>query len=191
MPSHCYLKPPPFTSHENIAQLITTHYPVTNINPQYVKFLGGFDDHNYYVKGSPVGGGDSTKEFVFKVMVETDPSYFDALTKLMCHLNKEGINVSLPVASINGKIEFTVPLKKSHIVKQEAEDDTDYTGLLLTYLPGNILSSVQRSPKLLYNIGRFIGRLNSVLQVSNAYSYVCIVDCNCIFFLSQKKLCHF
>lgn len=149
---------------------------MTNINPQSIKFLGGFDDHNYYVKGSPAGSGNSTKEFVFKVMVETDPSYFDAMAKLMCHLNKEGINASLPIASTINNIEFTVPLKRSHIVKQEAEDDIDYTGLLLTYLPGNILSSVQRSPKLLYNIGEFVGRLNSLLQVR----YVCIVDCNYI-----------
>ena len=165
MPSYCYLKPPPFTSNENIAQVITTCYPVTNINPQSIKFLGGFDDHNYYVKGSPVGS-DSIKEFVFKVMVGTDPNYFDAMTKLMLHLNKEGINVTLPVASMNNNIEFAVPLKKSHIVKQKVEDDRDYTGFLLTYLPGSILSSLQRSPKLLYNIGGLVGNLNSVLQVS-------------------------
>ena len=173
MPSYCYLKPPPFTSHENIAQLVTTYYPVTNINPQSIKFLGGFDDHNYYVKGSRVSGGDSMKEFVFKVMVETDPNYFDAMTQLMCHLNKEGINASLPIASTNNNIEFTVPLTKSHIINQEVEDDTDYTGLLLTYLPGNILSSVQRSPKLLYSIGGFVGGLNSVLQVSTVIHRYC------------------
>ena len=161
----CCSQPPPFTSNENIAQLITAYYPVTNINPQSIKLLGGFYDHNYYVKGSTVGS-DSIKEFVFKVMVETDPDYFDAMTKLMFHLNKEGVNVPLPIASINDSIEFTVPFKKSHIVKREVEDDTDYTGFLLTYLPGNMLPSVQPSPKLLYSIGEVIGKLNSVLQVS-------------------------
>ena len=186
VPRYCYLKPPPFTSNENIAQLITAYYPVTKINPQSIKFLGGFDDHIYYVKGSTVGS-DSIKEFVFKVMVETDPDYFDAMTKLMVHLNKEGINVPFPIASINDNIEFTVPLKKSHIVKREVEDDTDYTGFLLTYLPGNILSSVQRSPKLLYNIGGFVGRLNSVLQVSKyIYSYVTVVLTVATMFLKRN-----
>ena len=83
----------------------------------------------------------------------------------MLHLNKEGINVTLPVKCSN--TEHSVPLKRSSIIEQEADDDVNYTGLLLTYLPGNILSSIQRrTPKLLYDIGTFVGRLNSVFQVS-------------------------
>lgn len=164
MRNYCYLQPPPLMSNESTAQLVKAYYPVNNINPHSIKFLGGFDDHNYYVKGLPVGH-DDTKEFVFKVMVENDSNYFDAMTKLMLHLNKEGINASLPIKSSNNSTEYTVLLKKSLIVKQDVEEDVDYTGLLLTYLPGSILSSVQRSPKLLYNIGGFVGKLNSVLQV--------------------------
>ena len=108
--------------------------------------------------------GNSLKEFVFKVMVENDSNYFDAMTKLMLHLSKEGISTSLPVKSVND-FKYAVPLKRSLILQQEVEDDTDYTGLLLTYLPGSILSSTQRSPKLLYDVGAFVGKLNSVLQV--------------------------
>ena len=155
----------PFMSNEKIARLVKAHYPVTNIDPQSIRFLNGFEDLNYYVKGSPVGNDSSLKEFVFKLTVENDPNYFDATIKLMLHLNKEGINVSLPVKSINSSVDYAVPLKKSLIVEQEIEDDVDYTGLLLTYLPGNILSRVQRSPRLLYSIGEFVGRLTSVLQV--------------------------
>ena len=151
-------------SSEKVAQFVKAHYPVTNINPQSIKFLDGFEDHNYYVKGS---NGGSIKEFVFKVMSKSDSNHFDAITKLMLHLNKEGINVSLPIKSINSNGEYTTPLKKSAIVEQRTEDDVDYTCMLLTYLPGSILSRVQRSPRLLYSIGEFVGRLNSMLQVSN------------------------
>ena len=103
-------------------------------------------------------------------MVENDSNHFDATTKLMIHLNKEGINVTLPVKSINKNFEYAVNLKKSLILEQEVEDDTDYTGLLLTYLPGTILCRTQRSTKLLYSIGSFVGELNSVLQVSRKYT---------------------
>ena len=164
IPSCCYCNPPPFISNENVAQLVKAYYPVTNINPQSVKFLGGFYDRNYYIKGS-LEDDNSLKEFVFKVMVENDSNYFDAMTKLMLHLNKEGINASLPVKSVNNNFKYAVPLKRSLILQQEVADDTDYTGLLLTYLPGNILSSTQRSPKLLYDVGAFVGKLNLVLQV--------------------------
>ena len=163
MPSCCYCNPPLFISNENVARLVKAYYPITNINPQSIKFLGGFYDHNYYIKGSLVDD-NSLKEFVFKVMVENDSNYFDAMTKLMLHLNKEGISASLPVKSVNG-FKYAVPLKGSLILQQEVEDDTDYTGLLLTYLPGNTLSSTQRSSKLLYDVGTFVGKLNSVLQV--------------------------
>lgn len=169
MPNCSYLQPPPFISSEKVAWLVKANYPMTNINPQSIKFLGGFDDHIYYLKGSLVND-DSLKEFIFKVMVENDPNYFDAMLKLMLHLNKEGINASLPVKSINGNFEYTVPLKKSLILEQEIEQDVDYTSLLLTYLPGNILSSIQRPPKLLYDIGTFVGKLNSVLQVNNTHN---------------------
>ena len=157
-------------SNENVARLIKAYYPVTSINTQSIKFLDGSNDHNYYVKGSRMDC-DIVNEFLFKVMVENDSNHFDAMTKLMFHLKKEGINVPLPVMSVNTN-EYTVPLKKSLIVEQEVED-VDYTGLLLTYLPGNILSSVQRSPKLLYNIGEFVGKLNSVLQVCIYTIYAC------------------
>ena len=104
--------------------------------------------------------------YTFRVMVETDPDYYAALTKLMLHINKEGISVTVPVQSTNNSTEYTVPLKKSYMTEKQFDDDVDYTGLLLTYLPGNTLSQVQRSPKLLYNIGEFTGRLSTVLQVS-------------------------
>ena len=171
VPSYCYFTPPPFISNENVAQLVKAYYPITNVNPQSIKFLGGFDDHNYYIKGSLVDG-NSPKEFIFKVMVENDSNYFDAMTKLMLHLNKEGINASLPVKSINNNFKYAVPLKRSLILQQEVEEDTDYTGLLLTYLPGNILSSVQQSPKLLHDVGAFVGKLNTVLQVT--YLFICM-----------------
>ena len=150
---------------ERVAQLVKESYPVTNINPHSIKFLGGFDDHIYYLKGFPVGSNE-IQEYVFRVMLETDSNYYDALTKLILHIRKEGINVSIPVQSIRSSTDYTVPLKKSYMIEKQLDDDVEYTGLLLTYLPGNVLSRVQRSPRLLYNIGEYVGRLNTAMQVN-------------------------
>jgi len=159
---------PPSLPNDRVAQLIQSSYPVTDVTPHSVHLLDGFDDCNYLLKGS-LTGSNAKKEYIFKVMVENDPNYFDAITKLMHHINQEGFKISLPVQSLNGKRD-TIFLKKSFLAQKELQDDVTYGGLLLNYLPGNILSKVDRSPTLLYNIGTNVGKLSTVLLVS-----VCII----------------
>lgn len=163
--SYCFPALPRLSS-ERISQLVTAFYPVVNVDPYSIKFLGGFDDYIYYVRGSLVGSS-GVQEYTFKVMVENDANYYDAITKLMLHIRKEGINISVPVQTNNSSVQYTVRLKKNYVIEKELKDDVEYTGLLLTYLPGRVLPEVpQLSPRLLYNIGEFAGRLNAVLQVS-------------------------
>jgi len=155
---------PPALPNNRIAQLIQSTYPITNVAPNSVRLLGGFDDCNYLLKGKPTGGScDATNEYIFKVMVENDPDYFDAITKLMRHIEREGIRTSVPIETLSNK--DTMFLKKSFLVQKELQDDITYGGLLLNYLPGNILSEIDRSPRLLYDIGTSVGKLSSVLQV--------------------------
>ncbi|XP_065888642.1 hydroxylysine kinase-like isoform X2 [Dysidea avara] len=153
----------PLMSNERVAQVIQTSYPVTNIIPDSIWLLDGYDDRNYYLKGSPAGQ-KVTKEYVFKVMTENDPNYFDAITKLMYFITKEGFKVPLPVQPLNCK--DAIFLKKSFLVQKELQDqdDTTYGGLLLNYLPGRPLSEVDRSPRLLYSIGASVGKLSTMLQ---------------------------
>ena len=153
---------PPTLPNNRVAQLIQSSYPITNITTHSVQLLDGFEDCNYLFKGSLMGN-NATKEYIFKMMVESNPDYFDAITKLMHHISKEGFKISLPVPSHNNK--DTIFLKKSYLVQKESQDDVTYGGLLLNYLPGNVLSEVDRSPRLLYSIGTNVGKLSTVLQV--------------------------
>jgi len=153
---------PPILSTERVGQVIQTSYPVENIIPDSIQLLDGYKDRNYYVKGIPVESY-VTKEYVFKIMSESDPNYFDAITKLMYFINKEGFKTSLPIESLSN--DNAMFFKKSFLVQEELPDEITYGGLLLNYLPGSTLSEVDRSPRLLYNIGVIVGKLSSALQV--------------------------
>ena len=153
---------PPLLSNERVAQVIQASYPVANINTESIQLLDGYDDRNYYVQGTPVGSS-SSKEYVFKTMVANDPSYFDAITKLMYFIDKEGFKTPLPIQSLTN--EDSVLFKKSYLIEKELQNDVTYGGLLLKYLPGNTLWDVDRSPRLLYDIGAQVGKLSTVLQV--------------------------
>jgi len=152
--------PPPSLSKNRVAQLIQSSYPII---PHSIHLMNGSDDCNYLVKGSLIGD-NARKEYIFKVMIENNPDYFDAITKLMYHINQEGFKVPLPVQPLNNN-KNAIFLKKSFLIQKEVQDDVTYGGLLLNYLPGSILSEVDRSPKLLYNIGTSVGKLSTVLQV--------------------------
>lgn len=163
---------PPVLSNKRVTELVQTHYLVSNIDSGSVKLLRGYEDRNYYLKECPTRSGnskDDCKEYVFKVMNRKDsqfPEFFDALSKLMLFINAEGLTCSLPVQPTtvpNGT--FIVPLKKSFMLQTDMEEDCTYVGILLTYLPGQILSEVERSPKLLYSVGEFVGKLITSLQV--------------------------
>ena len=154
---------PPSLSNNRVAQLIQSSYPIANVTPHSVHLLDGFDDCNYLLKGNLIGS-NAKKEYIFKVMAENDPEYFDAITKLMYYINQEGFRISLPIQSLNGNKD-TIFLEKSFLAQKESQDDITYGGLLLNYLPGNILSEVDRSPRLLYSIGTSVGKLSTVLQV--------------------------
>ena len=139
---------------------------------EFLKLLSGYEDRNYYIKECPTRSSnnkDNYKEYVFKVINRKDsqfPEFFDALSKLMFFINAEGLSCSFPVQPTTvPKGIFSIPLKRSFMLQTDIEEDCTYTSILLTYLPGKIMSEVEISPKLLYSVGEFIGKLITSLQV--------------------------
>ena len=57
------------------------------------------------------------------------------------------------------------PLKRSFILQSHVEEDCTYVGMMLTYLPGQTMAEIERSPTLLYDVGKFVGKLITSLQV--------------------------
>jgi len=162
---------PPVISNERVAQIVQAHYTVSSIDPSSIKLLHGYEDRNYYIKEfcTDAENSNSSKEYVFKVMNQKDsqfPDLFDALSKLMFFINAEGLNCPLPLQPVDvpeGK--FIIHLKKSYMLEAKMKMDITYVGFLLTYVPGVPISEVECSPKFLYSIGEFVGKLSTLLQV--------------------------
>ena len=176
---------PPKLSNERVAQIVQSHYTVAPIDPACIKLLHGYEDRNYYVKEmcAATDSTRSSKEYVLKVINQKDsmfPDFFDALSKLMFFINAEGFNCSLPLQPVDvpeGK--FIIDLKKSHMLDTQLRVDTVYVGFLLTYVPGVPISEVECTPKFLYSVGEFVGKLSTSLQVCKCrvYMFVCAGAC--------------
>ena len=161
---------PPVLSNMRVTELVQAHYALPNVDVNSIELMSGYEDRNYYLKlCSMRNHNDKVEEYVFKVMNRKDsqfPEFFDALTKLMFFIQAEGYVCSLPVQpNIVADDTFIIPLKKSYMLQNDFEEDCTYVGILLTYLPGKTMSMIEPSPKLLYNVGEFVGKFITSLQV--------------------------
>ena len=159
---------PPVLSNKRVAELVQTNYAISHVDVDSIKLLNGYEDRNYYLKACCRNGED--KEYVFKMVNKKDsqyPEYFDALSKLMFFIKAEGLTCSLPIQPIGVPGgTYIIHLKKSFMLQVDIEEDCLYVGILLTYLHGQIMSEIeQSSPKLLYKVGEFVGKLSTSLQV--------------------------
>ena len=160
---------PPVLSNKRVSELVQRHYAISNVDPSSIKLLDGYEDRNYYLKGYPDNGAGEGEEYVFKVMNRKDsqfPEFFDALSKLMFFIKREGLTCSLPIQPTTVPDgTFIFPLKRSFMLQRDVEEDCTYVGMMLTYLPGQIMAEIERSPQLLYDVGKFVGKLITSLQV--------------------------
>jgi len=182
---------PPVISNERVAQIVQAHYTVSSIDSSTIKLLHGYEDRNYYIKELCTDiESYNSKEYVFKVVNQKDskfPDLFDALSKLMFFIKAEGINSPLPLQPVDVPEEnFIIHLKKSYMLGTKIKNDVTYVGFLLTYVPGVPISEVECSPKFLYSIGEFVGKLSTLLQVCSQHVVCCV--CGPILCLMHKLL---
>ena len=158
---------PPVLSNKRVSELVQGHYVISNVDPSSIKLLDGYEDQNYYLKGCPSNG--EGEEYVFKVMNRKNsqvPEFFDAMSKLMFFIKRKGFNCSVPVQpNTIPDGTFIFPLKRSFMLQRDVEEDCTYVGMMLTYLPGQTMAEIERSPVLFYDVGKFVGKLITSLQV--------------------------
>ena len=145
---------PPVLSNKRVTDIVQIHYAISNVDPNSIKLLSGYEDRNYYLKvRSSRGEGE---EYVFKVINRKDsqfPEFFDALSRLMLFIKAEGLTCSLPIKPTTVPDDtYFIPLKKSFMLKTDIEEDCTYVGILLTYLHGQTMSEIEQSPNLLYHV---------------------------------------
>ena len=158
---------PPVLCNKRVAELVQTHYAIQNVDISSIKLLSGYEDRNYYLK--VCSSSSESEEYIFKMVNRKDsqfPEFFDALSKLMLFIKAEGLTCSLPIKPTTVPDgAYIIPLKKSFMLETDIEEDCTYVGILLTYLRGKTMSEIEQSPKLLYDVGEFVGKLITSLQV--------------------------
>lgn len=94
--------------------------------------------------------------YVLKIVNSTDTKkekFFDAQTQILLFLRQQGVECPKPVMNIYGKYHKALKIgKEMHLVK------------LFEFLPGEIFSSVPKTPNLFYQAGEFVALIDNALK---------------------------
>jgi len=148
----------------------------------HVKEFVSYDDRNFYLRGALPdhsnkhdSGGPQEKEseFVLKILNHADSeniSYVNAQNEIMLHLNKHGFACPVPAKSLDGEYTVECELKSSETEGDKGKADEQETPLrvyavrLLSFVPGKLVKDVQCTPDLLFDLGRYVAKMNKALQ---------------------------
>lgn len=145
---------------EDVHRLVRTFY---NLEVISVKELNSYDDRNFFVKVKddsvlPNVSDRCPHGYLLKVLNSLDSkasALIDAQNQMMLYLSQHGILCPRPVQNIERKLMALTKLNGGE-VKNIVR--------LLTYIPGDILASVDYTPNLLYQIGEMVAKTDLALM---------------------------
>ena len=179
-------RPPDLCAHA-VAELICKLFPFKEVEEYSVNQLESYDDRNFYFCGDlerefqTLGNGikSDSREFVFKLSNPLLASYevTEGLNAIMQHLNQEGFNCPLPLKGRKGSEIENV--SESQLIETQRNNsvcgnERIFCARVLTFIPGELMDRVNEhclTPQLLYNIGNFVGRMDTALQVTLTCMY--------------------
>ena len=163
-----------------------------------VKEFVSYEDRNFYFKGvlpnqKNKQGNSTEDEFVLKILNHVDSeniSYVNAQNALLLYLKEHGFVCPIPMRSLSDKL--TMECELSSYGLSVSEENANIQKLprrisavrLLSYVPGKLLKDVRCTNDLLFNLGRYIAKMNKVLKVQNFFWLGCC--CCCCFFFFNK-----
>ncbi|CAG2229684.1 AGPHD1 [Mytilus edulis] len=129
--------------------------------------LNSFDDRNYHITVDPVIKNAYIKDFnktgyVLKVLNLKDsktPGLIEAQHAILKHLQMKKIPGQEFVQNVEGKM-----WSLQGVTKESKEVDGPYIFYMLKYMEGDIAISKPYVPATLFNIGKFVGRLQVALE---------------------------
>ncbi|XP_052832722.1 hydroxylysine kinase isoform X1 [Octopus bimaculoides] len=132
--------------------------------------MESYIDRNYLVNVKKTHRNPYIKEvkphgYVLKIFngeESKDEDYFDACYFVVDYLREYNIPVPERIQRIDGKFQ-----NRERLYNDTDDSDSEkncHMIILLTFVPGVILSSVPLVPSLLYNVGKLLGRMSKLLQ---------------------------
>ncbi len=116
------------------------------LNIEKVKKLDGYESFNFLLED------EKAYKFVLKLYPETaDHSLIDAETAFLKHLSSE----------MSNSIPESIPSKNGNFLEQTIVNSESFTIRLLNFLEGKFLAESEQKPKLIYNFGKFMGKLQN------------------------------
>ena len=178
---------PPSLDSATICSLLRHLYPFKDVDEGSVCQLPGYEDRNIYFKGKFEVSADSFDgtvtpkittsatdisqyydEFIFKVSHITN-SYevLQGVNEVMDHLKSKGFHCSYAIVNRSG--EKITLLSENQLLRGDPNvrsgRGAQYPVRVLKYIPGEILHTVQPTPKLAYDIGELTGSIDKALLV--------------------------
>lgn len=193
-------RPPPL-SRETISRITCKYFNFTKVHGDSIKSFPSYSDRNYYFQGKCMNA--ASLEFVLKL---NNPLYttfeeMKGICSVMEHLTSHGFSTQHPLTSREGShiikltyAELSGTLEDNKgIETRDSTTDTcgankrepgfKYFVSVLSYIPGQLFDKVEKrylTPKLLYEIGELLGRIDQELMASIIYCSDCDRLLRCI-----------
>lgn len=141
-----------------------------------MKRMVSYDDQNYHIQVSeehqnPYINNITSAGYTFKITNTAKSAlqnHFDSMHTAMIHVHKQGVRVPLPVMNKEGK---TWKLEGVPLLNEGAPNGSgklDKCGIhLLTFLPGQPVSTVTYTRSLLYQWGNLLSRFHNAIEDFN------------------------
>lgn len=190
-------------SDHQLCEFILKYFPFDKVDIGSIKEFPSYLDRNYFFRGDLQNGGQETtatlrqqRQFVLKFLNSNDSSNLgavDGIIELKKFLYREGFTCPYPIQSRLYPSSHHCIMKHSTLEtyattgtlqQQEVKDPVHYVPSVgephycvsvLTFVEGRDVSTVHHTPDYLYNLGKYIGNLDSKLKVRN---YI-LIDYSC------------
>ena len=150
-----------------VTKLVAALFPFKDIDEHSVKQFPSYEDRNYYLAGTTTAGDETMEEFVLKISNSLmDAEIKEGLNTVTSYLHKKGFECPQPVPSRKGTV--VLKMSKEQLVTGNPgarEGRKEFCVQLLTFIPGETLDSVPYTPRLAYEAGRYLGSMDTALQV--------------------------
>ena len=168
---------PPHVPLEAAFRVLHSAFNFEDVLESSYKELPCFDDRHFYFKGRLTssaqrrdqddGIGGTHEPFVLRITnLMFSAGLVEGFNALMLHLSSRGITCTLPIPSRFGRYMEMVPGEEISLGGRYSQK---YPVRVLRYLRGNLMDDLDPkflTPKFLYSVGNFAGKVNAALEVS-------------------------